>query len=62
MIELIEPWALVATIAVATFAIGAFIAVDQERRERRDNNWLRSERLYRRTRDIVMRDRKEASR
>jgi hypothetical protein len=55
-------WALVTTIASATFAIGAFIAVDQERRERRDNSWLRSERLYRKAHDIIMRDRKEASR
>lgn len=57
----LDPLAIAATIAVACFAIGAFIAIDQERRERRDNNHIRSERLYRRAHDVVIRDRRESA-
>lgn len=35
---MIETWAILATAAVAAFAIGAFIAVEQERKEALDED------------------------
>lgn len=59
---MIETWAIIATGAMAAFAIGAFIAVEQDRHEQVDSNWVKAERLHRRARDIVYQDRREAGR
>ena len=52
--------AIVVTAAVAAFAIGAFIAIEGERQDRRDRAKFRAGRLYRRAWQVIDLDRKEA--
>jgi hypothetical protein len=59
---MIETWAILATAAVAAFAIGAFIAVEQERKEALDEdarNWEKSNNLFYYTQYLVDKDRAE---
>jgi hypothetical protein len=58
---MIDPIAIIATAAVAAFAIGAFIALEQDRKEtlNEDEKQIKSERLYRRTMAIIQQDRAE---
>ena len=51
--------AIVITVAMAAFAIGAFIAREGERQERKDRAKFRAGRLYRRAWQVIEMDRKE---
>jgi hypothetical protein len=60
---MIDPIAIIATAAVAAFAVGAFIALEQDCKEtlnEDEKQWVKSERLYRRTMAIIQQDRAEA--
>ena len=52
--------AVVVTVAVAAFAIGAWIAVEGERQDRKDRAKVCANRLYRRAWQVIDLDRKEA--
>lgn len=52
--------AIVVTAAMAAFAIGAWVAVEGERQDRKDRAKFRAGRLYRRAWQVIEMDRKEA--
>ena len=51
--------AVAATIAAATFAIGAFCAVEQERQELQDLARVKANRLRKQALDVISRDRRD---